>query len=305
MKKYYIGRFSVSVPEVLEVLSRDSELRYITITEHPWSEDIDRKEARVEEWNRFMKEIAKMPVPRGKDNVIVTARNFPILGESAKGIFYHNNYISSKTAIWQVMMDSGPYAVWLTSRYILVDYEFKTNGMADTIIEIAKAYRVITNDIARAKLRDGWFHLKNNAIYLPYSDQEESYAFFANDEHTVKLSINIENNIENGRSTESPIRTKDRIKEFKKDMVEMGARISVVRSGGRKVAGMPGGEVIFLGRADGEESMHFIWKYNGEYDSGEYPTVSIEMECSDGRWKEKIALWDAILDSMQPLFERK
>jgi hypothetical protein len=80
-------------------------------------------------------------------------------------------------------------------------------------------------------------------------------------------------------------------------------RISIVRYGEREVAGMTGGELIYRAREDGEESIHFTWEYNGVYDTGEYPAIKIEMECSDGRWKEKIALWDAILDSMQPLFD--
>lgn len=304
MKTYYIGRFSVDIPEDLEV-SSGGTFRYLTITENPWPDGMDRAQAREMEWNQFLEKLAKKTLPDGKDSVIVKTRDFPELGEGAKGIFYHNSYVFPGFAIWQVMMDSGRYAVWFESSSTTVDYEQETNAMANNIVEVGRAYREIADDRARKHLRESWFHLERNAIQLPFSDQESCGIGAKNADRSVELSIKMKSDINRGNSTESPIPTRKTVREFIKGAAVMGVRVSAVRYGERKVAGMTGGELIYRAREDGEKSIHFTWEYNGVYDTGEYPAIKIEMEGSDGRWKENIALWDAILDSMQPLFERK
>jgi hypothetical protein len=303
MKTYYIGRFSVDIPASLDVTS-GATFRDLKITETPWPEGMDRAQAREMEWNRFLEKLAQKNPPDDKESVILKNRDFPELGDGAKGIFYYYRDLSSRTAKWKVMMDSGRYAVWLESSSTTVDFEQKTNAMADHIAQTGQAYREIADDRARAHLRDGWFHLERNAIHLPYFFHESAGAGATNADRSVELSIELESD-KRRHYSESPIPTRKTVREFKDLMSGMDVRISIVRYGEREVAGMRGGEFIFRGWEDGEESIHFIWEYNGVYDTGEYPAIKIKMEGSDGRWKEKIALWDAILDSMQPMFERK
>jgi hypothetical protein len=47
--------------------------------------------------------------------------------------------------------------------------------------------------------------------------------------------------------------------------------------------------------------LSFTWLYTGKTDSGDAPKISIEMETPDGRAEEKMKVWDAILDSIQPV----
>jgi hypothetical protein len=68
---------------------------------------------------------------------------------------------------------------------------------------------------------------------------------------------------------------------------------------------MKGEESILRISEDGEKTIMFTWEFNGKEDSGEYPTTTIEMEAPDGKLDEKIAIWDAVLDSMKPMFVRK
>ena len=81
--------------------------------------------------------------------------------------------------------------------------------------------------------------------------------------------------------------------------------MSKIRLAKREVAGMKGEESILRISEDGEKTFMFTWEFNGKEDSGEYPTTTIEMEAPDSRLDEKIAIWDAVLDSMKPMFERK
>ena len=47
-----------------------------------------------------------------------------------------------------------------------------------------------------------------------------------------------------------------------------------------------------------------MWRYAGKKDSGEYPEIVLEMESPDGNLKEKLKIWDAILESMKPLYKK-
>ena len=66
------------------------------------------------------------------------------------------------------------------------------------------------------------------------------------------------------------------------------------------MAGLDGEEMILLGSQDGEGSLYFQWKTPGEEKSGKHPQINVILRGSDEKKDEKIAFWDATLDSVKP-----
>ncbi|MFH1028812.1 MAG: T6SS immunity protein Tli4 family protein, partial [Pseudomonadota bacterium] len=149
-----------------------------------------------------------------------------------------------------------------------------------------------------------WFFLKHGAINLPYLWQEKSYVRFEG--HPLNLKIEIDMDMDAGHK-----RPQFGLIEKASAAIDSGyasaANVSIknIRSQKREVAGVPGEEVIDRLTDKDNKTLDFGWEYVGKKDSGEYPTMRITMESPDGNLDEKLKIWDAVLDSMKPMFERK
>jgi hypothetical protein len=69
----------------------------------------------------------------------------------------------------------------------------------------------------------------------------------------------------------------------------------------RKVAGLKGEEVVYRGtEAEGEKTLYFMWDFPGEKNSAHATYTIVSMMGRDDHLEEKLAIWDALLDSMRP-----
>lgn len=304
MKTNYIGRFSIAVPSEMEQKIRTAKLRYAEIKELVWPKDVKPEQARAAEWERFIAEIKALKPPEGKEKVIIKTNDFPAVGKWVKGIFYYSDYIDDNAAQWILLMDSGRGGVWLKGESSVVEKENENHKMMRNIENIAESYQPLDMKNLKVQRPDNRFFLQYGAINLPYSAHEESLARFEG--HPLDLTLSIEMEMDFTLEIE-PMGLIKRTKGLlAAALLQMGGGISKIRLQKREVAGMPGEESVLVVREGEEKDLVFTWEYNGKDDSGEYPTTRIKMESpNDADLEEKMKIWDAILDSMQPLFERK
>ena len=303
MKTHYIGRFSIAAPPDMRIAVRTASLRYVEIDEIVWPKDVNHEQARNTEWENFMKETKKLTPPDGTDKVILKVHKFPGVGKWNEGALYHKEGDDADEATWHLLMDTGSVGVWLSSRSTLLEDEIASNRVANNISNIGKSYMVVnSNDMSRHP-SDNRFFLQQGIVNLPYSAQEESYIRFEGHPLDLVLHIKMEMDVGYYRETGGLI---DKTKELLTEAaLRPGISISKIRLGKREVAGMKGEEAILRTSDADRKKLLFTWEFNGKEDSGEYPTTTIEMESPDGKLDEKIRIWDAVLDSMKPMFERK
>ncbi len=304
MKTYYIGRFSIDMPAGMEMTARSGKLGYVEIEEIIWRKDAGPEKDRMAEWDKFMAKIEEIRPPDGKEKAIIRTYDFPEIGKWAKGIFYYTDEYDDEYAPWALLMDIGQRGVWLKSRSTEVEDENLTNRVVKNLINIAKSYQPLDMKTLKVQIPDNRFFLKHGAIDLPYSEQESSMARF--DNYALDFNILIEMRMDITKKIEPEGLVERTEKLLASDLISPRGGISKIRLQKREVAGMPGDETLLEQRDGKERSLVFTWEYNGKKDSGEYPKTKIEMECpTTEKLEEKIRIWDAILDSMQPLFERK
>ena len=79
-----------------------------------------------------------------------------------------------------------------------------------------------------------------------------------------------------------------------------GLKVEKIRTQKRLVAGLKGEEIIVRGTDEKKEEteINFVWEFLGEKNSAHHPWIKIDMNTEDGLIEEKIAVWDAILDSV-------
>lgn len=304
MKTYNIGRFSINVPASMEMTARTGRLRYVTAEEIFWHNFNRTEHVRAAEWEQFTNEINKLEPPKGNNKIVIMTYDFPEIGKWARGVFYYNKSVNNRFAPWALLIDYGKNGVWLKSDRTEIEDEKVNRRMRNNLINIAKAYQPLDLKDLKIQRPDNRFFLRYGAINLPYSAHEESSALFEG--HPLDLTLSIEMEMDFTQEIETMGLIKRTKGLLAAALLQTEGGISKIRLQKREMAGMPGEEALLLVREGQEKNILFTWEYNGKDDSGEYPTTRIEMEShSDADLDEKLKIWDAILDSMQPLFERK
>jgi hypothetical protein len=302
-KTFYIGRFSLEVPVEMNLAVRTAALRYVEINEVVTHKEINHEQARAAEWTNFMADVNKLTPPIRSNKVILRMQEYPGIGQWSKGLFYHKEGDAADEATWSLLVDTGVVILWLKGDSTMVDDENSTYRMANNISKIGKNYKVLDMISLKEMQQCNCFYLQHGLINLPYLEQEESYVRFEGHPLSLVLEIKTEMDIGYNRETMGLIdRTRGMLAAA---AFETGGSMSKLRLAKREVAGMKGEESILRISEDGEKTIMFTWEFNGKEDSGEYPTTTIEMEAPDGKLDEKIAIWDAVLDSMKPMFVRK
>jgi hypothetical protein len=299
METYHIGRFSFGIPKEMKLMSRSHKLREEEINEIMWPAEISHERARETEWNKFMSKIKTLAPPKGKDSVIIRMRDISGVGKWAKAVFYYDYFGRPRTATWALLLDAGPVGVWIKDNPPgLVEDENKTNNAINNISNIGKSYHLM--DSISQKPNSDWFYLKYGAINLPYLWQESSDVRF--EEHPLNLTLKI-------RMNETYSVEKAGLIEKTIDAIATGyasgVQIKKIRSHKRTVADLNGEEEVLRMTAKDEDTLSFAWEFNGKVNSGESPRIVITMDTLNSNLDEKLKIWDAVLDSMKPMFERK
>lgn len=304
VKTYYIGRFSIDVPAIMVQKYQSAKLGYVEIKEITWSRDKTPEQARTAEWEKFMAKVKEIKPPKGKDNAVIRIHDFPKIGKWAKGVFYYTDKVDNEYAPWALLIDVGQSGLWLKSDRTEVEDENATNRMSNNLISIAKSYQPLDVKTLKVQTPDNQFYLRNGLINLPYSEQEESKSRFESHPLDFSISIKMEMDFSHGIEKKGLIEKTEKFMSSK--IIPSTVKINKIRLQKREVAGMPGEEAALEGGEGKERELTFRWEYNGKYDSGEYPRTSIEFQCpSADNLEEKLKIWDAVLDSMKPLFDRK
>lgn len=292
MITYLIGRFAIDVPAEMKLAHQGQRLRYAEIEEFAWPGSVPRAQARDEAWKKRLAEIGRLTPPKGKERVIIETRDFPGVGEWARGILFFGNRMSPKDGNWLILMDGGQTAVWLELKG-LVQYE---QDMLHDLTEIAKSYQ--SRRFGDLRLPSGnWFYTWHGAFNLPYLEQETAAARFEG--HPLGLEINIETT-ETHQVEEAGL--------IKKTIAAIatgfaaGLDIDKIRSKKRTIAGLDGEEEV-LRMNDGKTTvLNFAWEYRGRKDAGEYPEMRITMDSADSKLEQKLKIWDALLNSLKPMY---
>jgi hypothetical protein len=301
METYYIGRFSIKVPPEMKPEMRISKLRYIEIEEMEWPFAKSREEARKDKWESLIKDIQNKPGPDGVEKMILNEKNIQGMGEWAKGAFHYSSY-SHRTAMWTILVDTGKQGIVFASDLTVIEKEQERPKVLPNIIEIYNAYRAREPKDAMLSAPGNWFYTRLGAINLPYRSEEKSYARFEGHPLNLKLEIEMETDML------KDIEEQGLMEKLAKVLITRfipGTGIKALRSGKREVAGLKGEEVLARLTENGKSELSFSWEYRGKDDDGEHPVTLITMESPDGKVDEKMRIWDAMLDSMKPMFERK
>ncbi len=287
MKTYYLGRFAVDVPADYKLEMRSQTIRYAEVVDYKWQTHGNHEHERNELWANKMSEIARLHKPIDKKQIIIEEKDLKGLGSWAKAVQYYGNYLVTESLYWTVLVDYGDVGVMLT-----------IDG-ADNDMTIANFTNILSHYRYGAldqSARDS-FYLNYGKITLPYLEQEKTYARF---EGPMEMILRIEM-AETHKVEEAGVM--DRLVASLAVNFAPGVDVDKIRSGKRTVAGLAGQEIATQMSDDNGKELFFAWEYLGKENSGEYPEIKIGVECPAGNQKEKLKVWDRVLDSFRPLYK--
>ena len=287
MERAYVGRFSFDVPADAKRYGEAYEIRQLGLKEVAFSEPLN--EAFQAAWTAKLAEIAQIKAkrlsPEWIDGEVHSQHEFEP-GKFA-AILYHTEDV--KIAVqYDALRQVGAAGIWL-SRPGDTD---NIRPTLETIQLVGKAYQPRVPDTPPAK--KDVFHLPRGVITLAFHGQEKAKASFQGGSLDVAIEFSSE-------STRQP-KGGGLMARFSESVAKAGSAFasgtSPVRNRGRAAAGMKGEE--FVMRDSEGAKLYFLWEFRGEANSGAKPRIQLQMITKDERQKEKMAFWDALVDSLRP-----
>jgi len=292
MQEYHIGRFAVKVPAGMTLDHQGTRLRFREIEEVVWPQGQDLEKAREAIWQARLAEIAQKKPPKDKEKVIIETRDLSIEQRWMKAVLYYGSDDYGDMLYWDVLSDGGSAGAWIKNRGV----ESAKEKMLVYSLKIAKAYRIPSPNTPTTALENGCY-LQHGAIALPYLEDEEVYARFNYRPLNIGLKIQTQ-----AVDVIEKVGLLDKLSAILLSGFAEGVKIKKLRTGKRTVAGFKGEESIVHVTEDGDSELSFTWTYPGQPDSGDEPDMTIDMSTVDAEnYQEKLAIWDAILDTIRPI----
>jgi hypothetical protein len=297
MNTHNIGRFSFSIPAQMLPEVHTARIRDIEVSEFQWPNGSSTEASRASAWDDNLNAITKLKKPHGIKEIIIEQRCLNLSNLWSKAVFYYGNSALDDEGFWDVLLDAGGTGVWLKYNGLLKARE----EMLQWVSAVAMAYHETKEGSLSQNSPGNFFYLKYGALNIPYKHQEKSYARFKDPSLVLDLGIEM-------RETHK-VEPKDegllaRTAAVIATGYATGVDVKRLRSKKRTVAGLEGEEEVDRMRDKYRTAISFGWRYAGKKDSGEHPEIVIRMESPDGKLEEKLKVWDAILDSIKPLYKQ-
>ncbi len=205
---------------------------------------------------------------------------------------YLSYYITSKKVGLRVVALGRSNGIALRATSWL-GAEFEDRVRKDCL-ELAQAYAVRPEDGPWPVPGKDWFYLDHGSVALPFHEQEEASLHLENGELPGKLDFSTQ--------TLTEVKSKGLLQRFMEAVVTAGAGfasgVSTMRSRGRAIGKFKGEELIL--RDSDAGTLQLLWRFEGRPNAPLAPEIKIAWETKDEDVKEKLALWDRILDSVRP-----
>jgi hypothetical protein len=287
LERVYVGRFSLEVPVGATRYGQEFEVRDLDLNEVAFADPVDM--AGEAAWKAKLAAIEALKAKRRRPTQIDGDIHSQLQLEPGPFtvVLFHPDDIDFGLD-FAALRRSGASGLWLTRPGELATKD----QILKTIASVGAAYQPVT--LEQPRRTGDVFHLPHGVIAAPFQDQEKAKSVFKGGPLGLEIKVLIE-------STDEP-KGGGLLARFAGSVAKAGvafaAGASPVRSRGRTAAGMKGEE--FVMRDSKEGNLYFMWEFKGEAGSGKHPRIQLQMVTKQEREKEKMAAWDALVDSLRP-----
>jgi hypothetical protein len=288
--RVYAGRYSVEVPAEARYTGGEHSMQHYLLTEvampgrpeEAWQKTYGAKLGAIAEIKR------RRMRPTWIDGEIHAQVELSPGPERFAAVLFHPDNDREGIDV-AALRQVGAAGLWVERSACELD---EKDAILKLVATLGRAWRPLPDGAARPKT--DVFHLPGGVVALPAAGDESVMAHWKGGALGVEVTLATE-------TTDEP-RGGGLMARFGEALARAGAAYgagaSVVRNGGRKAAGLAGEE--FVMRDSEEGKLYCLWEFKGEKGSGAKPEIQLQMITKDERQKEKLAAWDALVDSLRP-----
>ncbi len=287
LERVYVGRFSLEVPAGAARYGEEFLVRNIALTETSLATP-DAKGWGLE-WAARRAAVEGLKSSRVNDRALNGTITLDLELEPGRhGVMvYHHASGSAMVTVLNLRRVDG-VGLWM----MRVAGGSSVEAVRARMAAVGPAYQPVLKDQPRPS--GDVFHLPRGVVAAPFQEQEKAKSVFKGGPLAVEIKVLIE-------STDEP-KGGGLLARFGESVAKAGAAfaagVSPVRSRGRAVAGMKGEEFVMRDSEAGD--LYFMWEFKGEAGSGKHPRIQLQMITKQERQPEKMAFWDALVDSLKP-----
>jgi hypothetical protein len=288
--RVYAGRFSLEVPAEARYTGGARSMRYFKLTEVAMPGRPE--EAYQKTYGVKLAEIAEIKRRRMRptwiDGEIVAQVELSSGPDRFAAILFHPDNLKIAFDV-AALRQRGTAGLWVERSACDMD---DRDAVLKDVGSLGRAWQPVSEGAPRPKA--DVFHLPAGAVALPAANDEDASAHWVGGPLGVEVDLKTE-------TTDEP-KGGGLMQRFGDAIGRAGAAfaagMSVVRNRSRTAAGLAGEE--FVMRDSEEGKLYCLWEFKGEKSSGAKPRIQLQMITKDERQKEKMASWDALVDSLRP-----
>jgi hypothetical protein len=287
LERVHVGRFSLEVPAGAKRYGEEFLVRNVALTETSLA-SADEKGWRLE-WAARRAAVEGLKASRVNDQALDGTISLDLELEPGRyGVMVYHHASGSAMVTVLSLRRVGAVGLWM----MRVAGSSAVEAVRGRMTAVGATYSPVTAE--RPRPTGDVFHLPRGVVAAPFQDQEKAKSVFKGGPLGLEIKVLIE-------STDEP-KGGGLLARFGESVTKAGAAfaagVSPVRSRGRAVAGMKGEEFVMRDSEAGD--LYFMWEFKGEAGSGKHPRIQLQMITKQERQQEKMAFWDALVDSLRP-----
>jgi hypothetical protein len=286
LTEHRVGRLTLSLPAEMRRAGQEHVLcSSVYLREVEWTAPNGYKKV----WSDWLQKLSERRVPPGVGESLIEQRE---IAPRCQGVLAYDSEHDRNTRTWFALLDAGPHGVWMEcTREPRVPEQALSRLYA-----VARSYRTL--DTRARLLPEGWFYLERGAVALP--PLRDEYAFVLFEGPPLDPSHQLGVRVAPGAAAQSGLM--GRLQRAMALGLPGEGKVTVLRTGSRKVAGFEGEELVVQVETGGSERLSWVWSYPGQRGTPHAPCIEFSMHTLGVAREDKLRLWEDTLESTRHLF---
>lgn len=286
LTEHRVGRLTLSLPAEMRRAGQEHVLcSSVYLREVEWASSNGYKKV----WSDWLLKLSERRAPPGVREIIIEQRE---LAPRCQGVLAHDSEHDRNIRTWFALLDAGTHGVWMEcAREPLAPEQALAR-----LHTVARSYRRLGTG-ARL-LPESWFYLERGAVTLP--PLRDEYAFVLFEGAPLDPAHQLSVRVAPGASAQSGLMS--RLQRALALGLPGESKVTILRTGSRRVAGFEGEELVIQVETEGSERLAWAWSYPGQAGTLHVPCIELSMHALGGAREDKLRLWENTLESMRYLF---
>jgi hypothetical protein len=286
LTEHRVGRLTLSLPEGMRRAGQEHVLcSTVYVREVEWTSSNGYKKV----WSDWLQKLSGRRAPPGVREIIIEQRE---IAPRCQGVLAHDSEHDRNMRTWFALLDAGTHGVWMECAREPHTPEYALSRL----YTVARAYRTLER--RGGLLPESWFYLERGAVTLP--PLRDEYAFVLFEGAPLDPAHQLCIRVAPGAAAQSGLMS--RLQRALALGLNGENKVTILRTGSRRVAGFEGEELVIQVETEGSERLSWTWSYAGQAGARLVPCIELSMHALGEAREDKLRLWESTLESVRHLF---